>query len=92
MPLQNLCRRAVTFRQIGGSKMTTINEAFDWRALGADVIKQAVKDLRDPNPLTALDALFWLIEDAPMWLDGLGLGDLDPTKALVSGKIKKVIE
>jgi hypothetical protein len=72
--------------------MTTVtaNDAFDWKALGRDVILQAFRDLRDPDPLTALDALLWLISDAPFWLDGLGM-DYDPVRVLVSGKLPKVV-
>lgn len=33
------------------------------KRLWAAVAVQAIKDLHDPNPLTALDALGWLIDD-----------------------------
>ena len=61
----------------------------DWHALGVSVVVQAFKDLTDPNPFNALDALLWLISDAPLWLDGLGM-EYDPVLLLTSGKVKAV--
>jgi len=61
----------------------------DYRALGAGVILQAFSDLKDDNPLKAIDALLWLIGDAPLWLEGLGM-DNDPVILLASGKAKAV--
>jgi hypothetical protein len=60
-----------------------------WHALGISVVVQAFADLRDPDPLKALDALLWLLDDSPLWLDGLGW-DVDTVKLLTSGKVTKV--
>ena len=67
----------------------TVSTNMDWRALGVSVVVQAFADLHNPNPLTALDALLWLIGDCPLWLDGLGM-DSDPVMLLTSGKMKAV--
>ena len=67
----------------------TVSANIDWHSLGTSVVIQAFKDLTDPNPLTALDALLWLIGDAPLWLDGLGF-EYDPVLLLTSGKVKAV--
>ena len=59
------------------------------KGLGMRVVIQAFKDLSDGDPLKALDALLWLLDDCPLWLDGLGL-DLDPVKLLASGKVRRL--
>lgn len=64
-----------------------ISTNMDYRALGAGVVLQAFTDLKDDNPLKAIDALLWLIGDAPLWLDGLGMY-YDPIKLLTSGQVK----
>jgi hypothetical protein len=60
-----------------------------WHQLGINVVVQAFVDLRDTDPLRALDALLWLIGDASLWLEGLGM-DNDPVILLTSGKVKEV--
>lgn len=47
-------------------------------ALVAAVLCQSLEDLRSPDPLKAVDALLFWIDDqagAVVWLDFLGLGD-----------------
>jgi hypothetical protein len=59
------------------------------KGLGMRVVIQAFKDMADGDPLKAIDALLWLLDDCPLWLEGLGL-DLDPIQLLANGKVRKV--
>ena len=45
-----------------------INQDYDIRALAAAVILQAARDAKDDQA-----ARTWLLTDAPLWLDGIGL-------------------
>ena len=45
--------------------------------LGYAIVKNAVDELRDTDPVKFFDALCWLLEDAEDWLDFLNLYSLD---------------
>ena len=45
--------------------------------LGFAVLKQAINDFREADPLNVLPALCWWLEDAPDWLAMLELHDPD---------------
>lgn len=49
--------------------------------LAAGVVAKATKDLRKRDPLASLDALIWLTEDGPVWLEALGM-ELTPEQVL----------
>ena len=45
--------------------------------LAAAICKQAILDLRDRDPITALDALGWFLTDGPIYLKALGFSISD---------------
>lgn len=58
-----------------------------WRGLMAAVIAQSVADLRDPDPVTALDAVLFLTgDDFPLWTEAVGLPDMDGIQFIISGR------
>lgn len=65
--------------------------------LAAAVVLQAVRDLHDADPITALDALGWFVfGDGPAWLEALEMPD-DPdiiirsvTNARKRGQLRRV--
>jgi len=62
-----------------------------WRGLMAAVIVQAVADLKNPNPVTALDAALFLTgDDFALWAEAVGVPDLDGIQFLISGQARKV--
>ena len=62
--------------------------------LGAAVVATAVRDLFEPDPVTSLDALIWLLwGDGPLWLEALLGQELAEEKILqlaVTGGIRHV--
>jgi hypothetical protein len=74
--------------------MTTNRQQQDggaWRELMAAVIVQAVKDAKSEQPEKALDAVLFLTgEDAPLWMEAVGLPDMDAVKFVTSGRARKV--
>jgi len=55
--------------------------------LGCAVLKQAARDavgIDGVGELRRVDALLWLLDDAPIWLEGLGLGELEPERFLAA--------
>ena len=45
--------------------------------LGAAVVAEACRDLLKDDITPSLDAFIWLITDGPIYLDALGMGDVD---------------
>lgn len=72
--------------------MQTDNPNF--RRLAAAVIAQAVRDAKQRHDrVKQLDAVIWLTgPDAPLFLDGLGVGELDPLELVTSGKLRRIKE
>ncbi len=61
-----------------------------WRRLIAAVIARAVADLRNSDPVTALDALLFLTsDDFPLWTEAVGAPDIDMIQFLISGRAKR---
>lgn len=57
----------------------------------AAVIVQAVEDTKSKETEKALDAALWLVsDDVPLWLEAVGLPDLDALKLVTSGRARKV--
>jgi hypothetical protein len=55
------------------------------RALALAVVKRAVHDAHDKDPIKRVDALVWLRHEAPIWLDDIGLNyDLQAWRRWVS--------
>lgn len=62
-----------------------------WKELMQAVVIQAVSDARSDKPEKALDAVLWLVsDDMPLWLEAVGLGDLDAVKLVTSGRARRV--
>jgi hypothetical protein len=62
-----------------------------WRELMAAVIVQAVEDTKSDETEKALDAALWLVsDDMPLWLEAVGLPDVDALKLVTSGRARKV--
>jgi hypothetical protein len=62
-----------------------------WRGLMAAVIAQSVADLRDPDPVTALDAALWLTgDDFDFWAEVIGMPFADGYKLLTSGAARRM--
>ncbi len=67
-----------------------MNTAAGFKPLARAVIVQAVKDMQQgQDPIKALDACLWMLgPDAPLWLDGLGLGDVDALAFVTGGRVR----
>lgn len=67
-----------------------MNEVGGWRELGIAVLIQAIQDAKSEDELKALDAALWLVsDDVPLWLEGVGLPDVDALKLVTTGKARK---
>ena len=68
-----------------------MNDVGGWRELGIAVLLQAVLDTRGEDEVRALDAALWLTsEDVPLWLEAVGLPDVDALKLITTGEARKV--
>ena len=62
-----------------------------YKALAVSVIVQAIKDLKDDNIVRSLDAALFLTgEDVPLWLEAVGMPDVDALAFVTSGKARKL--
>ena len=62
-----------------------------YKALAVSVIVQALKDLKDDNIARALDAALFLTgDDVPLWLEAVGMPDVDVLAFVTSGKARKL--
>lgn len=62
-----------------------------WRELMAAVLNQAVRDARCNKPEKALDAVLFLTgEDASLWMEAIGLPDVDAMKLVTSGRARRI--
>lgn len=62
-----------------------------WRELGIAVLLQAARDVNGNDELKALDAALWLVsDDVPLWLEAVGLPDVDAPKIVTTGKMKRL--
>jgi hypothetical protein len=61
-----------------------------FRRLAMAVILEAVKDFHaQHNFASNLDAALWLVEDAPLWMDAVGMEELDPVEYVTRGTTLK---
>ena len=58
-------------------ELATQREADPFIRLGFAILKQATKDLKEADPLDALDSLCWWLEDGQEWLTMLDVCDSD---------------
>lgn len=66
-----------------------INELGGWRELGMAVLIQAIQDVRGNDEIIALDAALWLVsDDVPLWLEAVGLPDVDALKLITTGNAR----
>ncbi len=62
-----------------------------WHGLMVAVIARAVADLKNADPVTALDALLFLTgDDFPLWAEAVGAPDIDEIEFLISGRAHKM--
>lgn len=64
----------------------------DLRRLAANVCLKALDELRNSDPVKALDALMWVTsDDFPFWAEAAGLPFADPWQVLTSGRASQRI-
>jgi hypothetical protein len=76
----------------GGDAMKAtvrINEYADIKPLALAVVSQAIRDLREADTMSALDAAMWLTGDNfGLWADAMGIPFADGYKLLISGRAR----
>lgn len=68
-----------------------ICESVDLKPLALAVVSQAIRDLREADTMSALDAAMWLTsDDFGLWADAMGIPFADGYKLLISGRARKM--
>jgi hypothetical protein len=62
----------------------------EWHALMLGVIIQAIADAKGDDMAKSLDAALWLTSsDLPLWLEAVGLPDVDALAFVTTGAARK---
>lgn len=73
------------------NKRTRKHDGGAWRELMAAVLVQAARDARGKEPEKALDAVLFLTgDDAPIWLEVIGLPDTNAIQFVTGGRARRV--